>query len=425
MVAPVHKLPVVTVLAVIDAGALADAAGCEGVASLTARALAEGAGGRDGTVLTEAFEQLGTAVDSSASWEAAVARFTVVRPKLEAAFAMFADVVRAPDFPEREVERLKGERIADLLQQRAEPRGLADEMFERFLYSEESRFTIPDGGSETTVGALDRATVRRFYESLYGPTSTTLVIAGDVTVEAAYALAERAFGDWRGATVAAPVTVDRARSGERRVHLVARADAAQSELRVGHVSVPRAHPDYFQIVVMNAVLGGLFSSRINLNLREVHGYTYGASSGVDWRRGRGPWVVSSAVQSDVTAAAAREILLEIDRMRAERISESELTLATSYLDGVFPIRYETTSAIAGALANLVVYDLPSDYFTTYREHVRAISADAVLRAAQRHLHPEQLQIVVVGDPATVRAPLEALEFGELRVYDVEGCEVVA
>jgi zinc protease len=171
---------------------------------------------------------------------------------------------------------------------------------------------------------------------------------------------------------------------------------------------------------MNAVLGGLFSSRINLNLREVHGYTYGAWSGFNWRRGAGPFSVSSAVKSDVTAAAVREVLTEIERLRADPIGSDELSLATSYLAGVFPIRYETTDAIARALSALVVWGLPADYFDSYRANVGAVGIPDVLRAAERHLHPGALQLVVVGDPATVRAPLEQLAFGPITVYDAEG-----
>jgi len=160
-------------------------------------------------------------------------------------------------------------------------------------------------------------------------------------------------------------------------------------------------------MVMNAVFGGLFSSRINLNLREVHGYTYGASSAFEWRRGAGPFVVQTAVKSDVTGAAVQEILAEITRIRTTQIGEDELTLATSYLDGVFPIRYETTGSIAMALANLVIHGLPDDYYDTYRSHVRSVSTSGVLRAAQQHLHPEQLRIVVVGDPVLIVSSLEA------------------
>jgi zinc protease len=195
-----------------------------------------------------------------------------------------------------------------------------------------------------------------------------------------------------------------------------KADAPQSELRIGHVGLPRAHPDYFPTLVMNSVLGGLFSSRINLNLREAHGYTYGAFSGFDWRRGAGPFVVSTAVRSDVTVAATREVVAEIDRIREAQISADELSLAVSYLDGVFPIRYETTSAIARALAALIVYELPEDYFDSYRSNIRSVSREEVLRVARAHLHPEALQILVVGDPSVVRGSLEEAGFGQLSTH---------
>jgi len=201
---------------------------------------------------------------------------------------------------------------------------------------------------------------------------------------------------------------------------VRKEDAPQSEIRVGHVGLPRRHPDYFPALIVNALLGGLFSSRINLNLREVHAYTYGAHSSFDWRKAAGPFVVSTAVKSDVTADAAREILLEISRIRADAVSEDELTLATSYLDGVFPIRYETTDSIARALAALTIYELPNDYFDSYRANIRRVTAMDVLHAADKYLHPDQLQLVVVGDPTVISAPLAALDAGPVSVYDADG-----
>jgi zinc protease len=168
---------------------------------------------------------------------------------------------------------------------------------------------------------------------------------------------------------------------------------------------------------MNAVLGGLFGSRINLNLREEHGYTYGASSFYDWRRGPGPFVISTAVESEVTASALREILLEIDRIRSEKISAEELSLARDYLEGVFPIRYETTSAIASALATMAIYDLPADYYDSYRANIHNVSDDAVLEAAKSHLHPELLQTVVVGDAGIVRSSLVDPDLGEVTVHN--------
>mgnify|MGYP006171886571 CR=1 FL=1 len=248
----------------------------------------------------------------------------------------------------------------------------------------------------------------------------TLIVAGDVDGDEAERMAFTAFDDWRGDAAPTVLASYRAARRSRAMHIVAKPDARQSELRLGSVFLPRKHPDYHAALVMNAVLGGLFSSRINLNLREKHGYTYGAFSHLDWRRQSGPFVVSTAVQSEVTAPAAREAIAEIERMRVETITEDELSLATSYLGGVFPIRYETTDAIAGALATLVRYDLPDDSYDTYRDHVRAVTTDDVLRVARQHLDANAMQMVVVGELESVQTPLEQLGFGPTTVYDTEG-----
>ena len=420
VVAPVSKLPIVTVLVLVDAGASADPHNREGVALLTARALAEGTTRSDGVQLAERFERLGTALDTSADWDSATIRITVTSERLPQALQLLSEVIRTPSFPEREVERLKQERLAELLQQQAEPRGLADDMFAKFLYASESRYALPDGGAQSTVESLDRRAVEEFYRERYSPGSTTLIVVGDTTLDRAHALVADTLGSWVGPVVRQPSVVDRATTLTRLVHIVGKADAPQSELRVGHVGVPRLHADYFPIVVMNAILGGLFSSRINLNLREAHAYTYGAFSSFDWRRQAGPFSVATAVRSDVTDAAVHEILLEIDRLQDVGVTDVELSLATSYLDGVFPIRFESTTAIANALASLVSYGLPDEYFDNYRSNVRAITGDDVLRVARAHLHPGQLQIVAVGDPTVVRAPLEALKVGPVLNYGPDG-----
>ena len=420
VVAPVAKLPVVTAMALVDAGAATDPMGQEGVAQLTARLLAEGTTTSDGAQLAERFERLGTALDTGADWDGATIRITVTSDRIAAAMALLAEVIRTPSFPEREVERLKQERLAELLQQQTEPRGLADDMFSRFVYAADSRYALPDGGLESTVTGLGREAVSAFYQSRYAPSATTLLIVGDITLDAARAVTAETFGSWEGAVRSSTSVSDQPAQLTRVVHIVGKADAPQSEIRVGHVGVPRLHPDYFPIVVMNAILGGLFSSRINLNLREAHAYTYGAFSAFDWRRGAGPFTIATAVQSDVTGAALREIMIEIERMRAEPVADTELTLATSYLDGVFPIRFESTTAIANALSSLVSYRLTDDYFDTYRANISAVTSAHVLDAARTYVRPEQLQIVTVGDPALVREPLEALALGPVRVYDAEG-----
>lgn len=417
VVAPIHNYPVVTVLAVVEAGATRDPLGCEGLAQLATRALAEGTATMDALQLAERLESLGTTLDTGADWDSAIVQLTALASRVGDAFAVLSEVLRTPSFPESELERLRAERVADLAQLRSEPRGLADVYFSRLLYNEESRFARLAGGDEVSIQKLDRAEVVRFHEQYYRPNATALMVVGDITVDAALQLATDNFGDWAGEAPPVKEPLDRSRYTNPRVHVVAKTDAPQSELRVGHVAVPREHPDYFPLVVMNAILGGLFSSRLNLNLREVHAYTYGAHSAFDWRRAASPFEVSTAVETAVTANALREALSEISRMRDTPVTAAELSLATSYLDGVFPIRFETTAAVAGGLANVEIFRLASNYFDTYREQVRAVTADDVQRVARAHLDPTRLQVIVVGDPKKIVGELAALGVGEVTVHD--------
>ena len=415
--APVAKLPLVTVLVLVDAGATSEPRGKEGVAALTAAGLLEGTTKFDGAELAEKFEQLGTSLESGADWDSAFLKITVLSNKLEEATRLLGDAISSPVFPEREIERLKAERLAEILQLETEPRGLADEKFSEVIYDDESRYSRPDEGSTESVSSLTRGDVEQFYRSNYNSGGTTVIVAGDISSENARKLVLEAFRKWPGGSSGHHTLSGKARRNRQSTHIVNKPDASQSELRVGHVGLPRKHPDFFPALVMNAVLGGLFGSRINLNLREAHGYTYGASSFYDWRRGPGPFVVSTAVESEVTAPALREILMEIDRIRGEKISAEELSLARDYLEGVFPIRYETTAAIASALATMAIYDLPSDYYDSYRMNIHNVSDDAVLKAAKAHLHPELLQTVIVGDAATVRNSLADHSLGEVTVHD--------
>lgn len=415
-----ERLPVATALLMSDAGAECDAVEGAGVAALTADALAEGTQRRDAVALTDAFERLGGVLATGVSWTYAECSTTVLASRLPDALQLLAEVACEPAFPEGEVRRLREERLAELLQQRTEPRGLADDMFARFTFARESRYACAEGGDEQTVGGITRESLVAHHARFIVPGRSALIVAGDVDATQVVQLAESAFGGWRVAGAQPPEIAVAPAHGTRGVHLVAKADAPQSELRIGHLSVPRTHPDFHALAVMNAILGGLFNSRINLNLRERNAYTYGAFSSFDWRRRASAFEASTAVRSDVTAAATREILDEIDRMRSERVSVSELSLAVDYLTGVFPIRFETTAAIADALAMREGFGLPADYYDTYRTRIAAVSADDVLRVAQAHLDPARLQVVAVGDPAAVRESMAALDVGPVREYDASG-----
>lgn len=415
IVAPMHRLPVVTAILVLDGGAMTEPRGAEGVADILAHALTEGTHNKTADQLVMALERLGTSVSASADWESTILKMTVMSRNLDNALSLMSEMVTTPRLEEQSIGRLRAERLSEIIQNRTEPSVLADEMFAASLYAGNSRYAIPVGGSDESVSAIGVESVVAYQSANYQPSNATLILAGDVTVATGGALAAKAFSQWRCATAAAPVLREVEFAPRHSVRVVDRPGAQQSELRMGHAGALRSNPEYFSLVVMNAVLGGLFSSRINLNLREVHGYTYGASSYFDWRRDKGPFVISSAVQSEVTGAAITEVLGEIEKIRTSEITNDELTLATSYLAGVFPIRYETSEAVASGLASLVIFNLADDYFTSYRSNILAVSPKAVQRVAKDFLYPNQISIVVSGNPAIVGPQLATLGAGDVEI----------
>lgn len=414
IVCHVPKLPLATLMAITDSGSATDPEGLEGTATLTAKLLVEGTRRCTGSELSEKLEKLGTSIETGADWDSSIARVTFLTEHFDEVAALLGDSLLGPTFPERELQRLKSERVADLLQIESEPRALADEAFESFLYSAKSRFAIQSGGSTETVPRISRENVLSFFSSAYTSESMTFIATGDVAFEEVRQKLSLHFAALSRGGVKPAARENEIAAESRRMCLLDKDDASQSELRVGHAGLPRSHPDYFPAVVLNAILGGLFGSRINLNLREAHGYTYGASSYFDWRKDVGPFVISTAVATEVTAAALEEILFEIDKIRSEPVTEAELSLAKDYLDGVFPIRYETTASVAAALANVVVHGLPWSYYDTYRARIRSISASQVMEAAQRHLRPERLQTTIVGNVSAISGPIARLGLGPIE-----------
>lgn len=412
LVAPVRRLPVCTLSVVVDAGAELDPLGLEGCAVLTARAMEEGSREYQGLDFTDRLERIGAALSATADWDSASFSMQVMAERLPAALELLAGVIREPAFPVSEIERLREERLSEIAQTRSEPRGLASETFSRVVYDAHSRYAVPAGGSEAAVRALTREDLVRHHGSFFTPGRTAVIIAGDVAPEEAAEVVEKAFHGWDVETAPSQPRRGEGAIREGRVFILDREDAPQSELRVGHPGVPRAHPDYFALVLLNAILGGLFSSRINLNLREEHAYTYGAHSAFDWRRGAGPFTVRTAVESGVTAAAVAEILKEIDKLRLEPVTDAELSLARDYLAGVFPVRFETSLAIAAALAQIVTYNLSSNFYDTYRDRINEVSAAEILRVARTQLQPERLSVVVVGDARQTRDQLRGLNMGD-------------
>ena len=416
VVTPMPGRELVAVSLSFRAGASDEPAAAGGATVLTARALTEGTEVRDAVALTEAAERLGASIHAEAGWDAFSAGVDVPANRLEPALELLAEVVRRPAFPGAEVDRLRDERLTDLLQVKSDPRRHADEAFSAAIYASTSPYRRPSGGAMDTVAGLTPAELRTVHELACLPSHAALVVAGDLDPAAVARVAESMFGGWNGPDAVTAGPVDDAGAVDARfVRVVHRPGSVQTEIRIGHRGLPRLHPDYHAVVVMAAILGGLFNSRLNMNLREEKGYTYGASAGFDLRRGHGPFSARAAVNTEVTVPALREFLVELDRIREVPVTDEELRAARNYLIGVFPLRFETPGPVAGSLAGLFVHGLPDDELDRYRSSIEAVSADDVLRVARAHIRPEAAAVVLVGDHDQFGADLEAAAIGPVDV----------
>ncbi|MGQ0560792.1 MAG: M16 family metallopeptidase, partial [Gemmatimonadota bacterium] len=343
----------------------------------------------------------------------------VPSPKAEAALALLAEVVTAPAFLAAEVERVKAEMLSELEQRRTEPRSLANDMAARFIFAPDVPYARPLGGTAASVTHLDADDARGFYAQHWSAGNASLIVVGDSDHDAVERLARRHLADWRNRPVSA-ADFDVASPVDRtQVFLVHRPAAVQSELRVGHVGLPRSTPDYFAVTIANGVLGGVFTSRLNMSLREKHGFTYGVRSGFAFRKQAGPFVVQTAVATDVTARALSELLAETHRLVQDGATEDEVVAAREYLAGVMPLELQTTAQMAHRMADIFVYGLSDDYMPQHRAALLAVSRDEANRAAGDHIRTDRLAITIVGDATAIENEIAALEVGPLEVHSAD------
>ncbi|CAN5665653.1 pitrilysin family protein [soil metagenome] len=408
-------LPLVTVRAVIDAGPSAEAAGEEGLAWLTSKALAGGTAERPGADLAWDLERLGTELETAVGWDGLHVQLTVTADRIGKALDVLAEIVRQPAFPEREVNRLRAEQLAEILRRSTEPRALADDSAAHWIFADDEPYGRTVLGIEARVQTFDRDAADAYHRRRFTPGNTAIVVVGAVEPDAAVAEVERAFSGWTGAREPAPLPSTRARAERTTLYMVDRPSAAQSELRIGHVGVPRHHEDYYPLLVMNAIVAGAFTSRLNLSLREKHGFTYGVRSTFVFRRAAGPFIIQTAVGSDVTARAVEEALRELKAVQDDGVTDDEVTAARDFLAGTLPLEMQTTEQLATRLADLHTFDLPTDYFENHRAQIRAVRRADVERVAREHLRLDQLAVVVVGNAdaveADVRSVLDCLQSG--------------
>lgn len=427
-VVEMREVPVVQFTLAVAGGGREDRA-VSGLASFTAGMLDEGADTLDAFEIAALAEYYGADLRTGASWDEIQVGLKVPRRNLDSALALMATVALRPTFTNAEVARQRDLRLARILQQRDRPETVASLAYNAIVFAEGHPYHASlTGDSLSTVG-LDSTVVRDFYNAVFCASRAKLIVTGDMNLTEARAAALRHFGTWRSCPgepartahtphdLPSPVdlTIDRTR-----VYLVDKPGAAQSVIRIGGPGISRHHPDYIAIEVMNTILGGSFSSRLNSNLRETKGYTYGARSRFSYRPLPGPFTAGASVRTDVTDSSLAEFFAEINAIRDAPVSPAELERAKAYLALGLAGDFETTSQMAGKLAELLTFGLPVTYYDDYVQRVMAVTAEDVQRVAREQLRPDKVAVVVVGDLARIRDGVEALTLGPSSVRDMHG-----
>ena len=409
-----HAVPLVSFLALLPIGASADPLDRPGLAAITSDMLDEGCGDLDAMALHDTLGRIGGHLDSEIGSDATILTLSSLARFADRASALLADMVKRPRFEPADFQRVRELRLNRLIQLRDLAPALADRAFARLLYRDHPYGHTPLG-TEESLQSVTLAEVSGFHSSMFAPSRMTVIAAGDATHDALAASVEGAFGDWTSAAVGDlpdPLSWPLPDPPPDRIAIVHRPAAAQSELRIGHIGVPRQTPDYHALIVLNIVLGGQFVSRINMNLREDKGYTYGARTSFDFRRGPGPFALTASVQSEVTVDAIIEALSELQAIRGDRpVTAAELQTGRAALTRGYPRSFETAEQISRGGAQLALYDLPDDYFSTFVPKVLAVDEAAVTRAAERYIDPARFMTVVVGDREKVGPGLSRLNMG--------------
>jgi zinc protease len=407
-----RDLPMVDVEIVITSGAELDLPVHAGRTSMTAEMIDEGTPTRAALDIAEQLDYLGAQLDVQPGWDTTAVSLQVLSPRLDPALDILADILLNATFPEAEFRRKQMEHLTSLLQERDEPHLLAGKALAASLFGPAHPYGAPIGGTHEAIERLTCAEVVARYSAQFRPASTFLIVVGDVDTTAIVAAIDARLGSWSG--TAPVVAVPQATTGgSRRILVVDKPNAAQAELRVGHAAPPRDTADYFSLKVLNTVLGGSFTSRLNTILRERMGVTYGASSRFLLRRNGGLFTAGGAVDAPAAARSAQVIVEEMRRLMSERVPRAELQRAQSYLALGMPRSFETTEDIAAHLREQLLYGLPDDYWQTYVDRILAVTADDIMDAAARHLQPDGCVIAVVAEQQAVRNALEQTSLGDV------------
>lgn len=404
------ELPIVSMNLVLNSGGTIDPKDRSGLASFTASLLDSGTETRSAVEIANDLQAIGANLRTGSGWDSANISLQTLTKNMDKALDLYSDVVLHPSFPESELETLRKRTLVSLLQRKDNPNAIANVAYGALLYGKDHPYGRSLGGDEKSVSAITRDEIQKFYNTNYHPNNATLIIVGDTDAKTMMPKLEKAFGKWEaGEAINAepPATKVFDKPG---IYIVDKPGAAQSVISIGQIGVPRNNADYFPLTVMNSILGGQFTSRVNMNLREDKGYTYGARTSWAFRKGAGPFEASADVQTAVTKESVVEFLKELNGIRGDiPLTDTELEYSKQSLIRRFPSGFETVGQISGQLSNLVVYGLSDSYFNDYIRNIQAVTAKDVNRVANKYLTPDKMAILIVGDRSVIEPKLKEID----------------
>ncbi len=414
------KLPVAQVHLAVHTGAFSDPVEKAGLTNLFAEMLDEGTKNRSALQIADDFDFLGTNFNTWSSMDGCGATMLSLREHLDESLDVFADVLKAPEFPEQELARVRQNVLTSILQEEDQPNVLATKVFVKKIYGKDHPYGSPPLGTTESVQSVTAKDLKEKYKRHFKPNNASIIVVGDIELPELNEKLEKALSEWKQGDVP-KVNLPQIPDWEcAAVYLVNRTEAAQSQIRIGHRGIERTHKDYFPVRVMNQILGGQFTSRINLNLREDKGYTYGAASIWEMRKFGGHFITTGGFQGEYTDRSVEEIMKELHRIREEGVTGDELEAAKDGLIRSLPRQFETPSQIASQLANVALYGLPDNYYDTYVDNVQQVSTEDVKRVASDYIHPSKAAVVVVGDVDKIKSPLEKLGIGDVIEIEYKG-----
>ncbi|MGI8542171.1 MAG: M16 family metallopeptidase [Aridibacter sp.] len=420
-IVPQNELPIISMNLVMNTGGTANPNNKEGLASMTAGLLESGTKTRTATEISNEQQSIGANIGAFSDWDSTNAVMQTLTKHLDKALDIYADVIVNPIFPGDELEIARKRALIGFLQRKDNPNAIAAVAYSKLLYGVNHPYGRELSGNENSIKSIKRDDLVKFYETYYRPNNSTLIVVGDVNSKTLIPKLEKAFANWKSADVPATDIPKVNNFDKPGIYIVDKPGAAQSIVQIGQIGVSRDNPDYVPLQVMNSILGGQFSARLNMNLREDKGYTYGARSGFSTRRGAGPFTASAGVQTAVTKESVVEFMKELNGIRGLRpVTEDELDYNKQSIIRRFPRTMETVGQISNQLSDLVVYGLSDSYFNDYLSKINSVNLKDVSRVANTYLTPDKMAILIVGDRKVIEPKLKDIDGWAIRYLDTEG-----